>query len=132
MDSGLNGYPPMAADWLTVADQFTRYDRKVAVNIAIILGNSPVRIWAAGWDDTPASDSQIDVMKSVVREAMQEGAWGLSTGLDYPPGSFCQHWRAGGAQLGGRRDGRLLPHAHTGEPEGQGAAGTLARGDRDR
>jgi N-acyl-D-amino-acid deacylase len=27
-------------------------------------------------------------MRSVVREAMEEGAWGLSTGLDYPPGSF--------------------------------------------
>jgi N-acyl-D-amino-acid deacylase len=27
-------------------------------------------------------------MKSVVREAMEEGAWGLSTGLDYPPGSY--------------------------------------------
>ncbi len=88
MDSGLNGYPPVPADWLTVAEQFARYDRKVAINIAIILGNSPVRIWAAGWDDTPASDSQIKDMKSVVREAMEEGAWGLSTGLDYPPGSF--------------------------------------------
>ncbi len=88
MDSGLNGFPPVPADWLTVAEQFTRYDRKVAINIAIILGNSPVRIWAAGWNDTPASESQIDIMKSVVREAMEEGAWGLSTGLDYPPGSF--------------------------------------------
>ena len=27
-------------------------------------------------------------MKSVVAEAMQEGAWGISTGLDYPPGSY--------------------------------------------
>jgi N-acyl-D-aspartate/D-glutamate deacylase len=27
-------------------------------------------------------------MKSVVREAMEEGAWGLSTGLDYPPGAY--------------------------------------------
>ena len=88
MDSGLNGYPPVPADWLTVAEQLTRYDRKVAINVAIILGNSPVRIWGVGWDDTPASDSQLDTMRSVVREAMEEGAWGLSTGLDYPPGSF--------------------------------------------
>jgi N-acyl-D-amino-acid deacylase len=88
MDSGLNGYPPEPADWLTVAEQLTRYDRKVAINMAIILGNSPVRIWAAGWDDTPATPPQIEGMKAIVREAMEEGAWGMSTGLDYPPGSF--------------------------------------------
>ena len=88
MDSGLNGYPPGPADWLTVAEQLTRYDRKVAINVAIILGNSPVRIWSVGWDDVPADRAQVAEMRSVVREAMEEGAWGLSTGLDYPPGSF--------------------------------------------
>ena len=88
LDSGLNGYPPMPADWLTVADLLTRYDGKVAINIAYILGNSPVRIWGVGWNDRPASGSELEDMKSVVREAMEEGAWGLSTGLDYPPGSY--------------------------------------------
>jgi N-acyl-D-amino-acid deacylase len=88
LDSGLNGYPPMPADWLTVADLLGKYDDKVAVNIAYILGNSPVRIWSVGWNDRPATGSELEEMKSVVREAMEEGAWGLSTGLDYPPGSF--------------------------------------------
>lgn len=88
LDSGLNGYPPIPADWLTVADLLTRYDDTVAINIAYILGNAPVRIWGVGWDDRPATGSEIEEMKSVVREAMEEGAWGLSTGLDYPPGSF--------------------------------------------
>ena len=88
LDSGLNGYPPVPADWLTVADQLSKYDNKVAINMAIILGNSPVRIWSVGWDDTPATQKQIYNMQSVVREAMEEGAWGISTGLDYPPGSY--------------------------------------------
>ena len=88
LDSGLNGYPPMPADWLTVADLLGKYDGKVAVNIAYILGNSPARIWAVGWTDRPATGAELDEMRSVVREAMEEGAWGLSTGLDYPPGSF--------------------------------------------
>ena len=43
LDSGLNGNPPMPADWLTVADLLSRYDNEVAINIAYILGNSPVR-----------------------------------------------------------------------------------------
>ena len=88
LDSGLNGYPPMSADWLTVAEMLSKYDNSVAINIAYILGNSPVRIWSVGWNDRPATGSELEEMKSVVREAMEEGAWGLSTGLDYPPGSY--------------------------------------------
>ena len=88
LDSGLNGYPPMPADWLTVAEMLGKYDNGVAINIAYILGNSPVRIWSVGWNDRPATGSELEEMKSVVREAMEEGAWGLSTGLDYPPGSY--------------------------------------------
>jgi N-acyl-D-amino-acid deacylase len=63
-------------------------------------------------------------MKSVVREAMEEGAWGLSTGLDYPPGAYADTDELAAlsevvAQLGGfyhthtraslRARGRLAP-----------------------
>ena len=88
LDSGLNGYPPMPADWLTVADFIGKFDGSVAINVAYILGNSPVRIWGVGWNDRPATDAELADMRSVVREAMEEGAWGLSTGLDYPPGAY--------------------------------------------
>ena len=43
---------------------------------------------AWGWNDRPATAAELADMKAVVREAMEEGAWGLSTGLDYPPGSY--------------------------------------------
>ncbi len=88
LDSGLNGYPPMPADWLTVADLLNKYDNSVAINVAYILGNSPVRIWGSGWTSKPATSEELANMRSVVKEAMQEGAWGISTGLDYPPGSY--------------------------------------------
>jgi N-acyl-D-amino-acid deacylase len=88
IDSGLNGRPPMPAEWLTVAEHLSMFDNTVAVNIGFILGNSPVRVWSVGWDDRPATRAELEDMKAVVREAMEEGAVGLSTGLDYPPGSF--------------------------------------------
>jgi N-acyl-D-amino-acid deacylase len=88
LDSGLNGEPPMPAQWLTVAEHLSMFDNKVAVNICFILGNSPVRIWSVGWNDRPATRAELDDMKAVVREVMEEGAFGLSTGLDYPPGSY--------------------------------------------
>ncbi len=88
LDSGLNGYPPLPADWLTVAELLSKYDNSVAINMAYILGNSPVRIWSVGWNDRPATEAEMADMRAVVREAMEEGAYGLSTGLDYPPGSY--------------------------------------------
>ncbi|MGA0276239.1 MAG: amidohydrolase family protein, partial [Dehalococcoidia bacterium] len=87
LDAGLNWYPP-DPDWLSTQELLNKYDNKVAVNIAYILGNSPVRIWSVGWEDRPATKAQIADMKAVIRESMEEGAWGLSTGLDYPPGAF--------------------------------------------
>ncbi len=87
LDSGLNWRPP-DADWLTASDLLSRYDNSVAINVAVIVGNSPLRIWGVGWDNRPATDVEIADMQAVLREAMEEGAWGLSTGLDYPPGGF--------------------------------------------
>ena len=87
LDSGLNGYAP-EADWLTVAELLSKFDGSVAINVAYILGNSPVRIWSVGWNDRPATPAELEDMKAVTREAMEEGALGLSTGLDYPPGAY--------------------------------------------
>ena len=88
LDSGLNGYPPMPPDWLTVSELLSKYENTVAVNVAYILGNSPVRIWGVGWEQRPANNAEIANMRSVVRECMEEGAYGISTGLDYPPGAY--------------------------------------------
>ena len=88
LDTGLNDQPPMPAQWSSVAEYLSMYDNKVAVNICYILGNSPVRIWSVGWNDRPATGEELEDMKAVVREAMEEGACGLSTGLDYPPGAY--------------------------------------------
>ena len=53
-----------------------------------IVGNSPLRIGALGWDDRPATRVELANMKALLRTAMEEGAFGMSTGLDYPPGSY--------------------------------------------
>ena len=112
LDSGLNGYPPMPPDWLSVSELLKKYEETVAVNVAYILGNSPVRIWGVGWGQKAATKAQIENMKSVVREAMEEGAWGISTGLDYPPGAYASteeliELSKEGAKLGG------FYHTHT-------------------
>ena len=88
LNSGLDGNPPLPGRWSTVEQYLDMFDRKTAVNIAYILGNSPPRIATVGWDDRPATESEMADMKAIIREAMEEGAVGLSTGLDYPPGGY--------------------------------------------
>ena len=88
LNSGLDGAPPLPGRWSTVAEYLSMFDNKVAVNIAYIIGNSPLRIGAVGWDDRSATAAEVENMRAMLREGMEEGAFGLSTGLDYPPGSY--------------------------------------------
>jgi N-acyl-D-amino-acid deacylase len=94
LDSGLDGHLPgewqdwRALDWRTVADYLRAYDGAVSVNVGTLVGNSVLRINALGWDDVPADATALDRMAGTLRDAMSDGAVGLSSGLDYPPGSF--------------------------------------------
>jgi N-acyl-D-amino-acid deacylase len=88
MNSGLDGNPPLPGRWSTVEQYLDMFAERVAVNVVYIVGNSPLRIGALGWDDRPATRDELANMKALLRTAMEEGAFGMSTGLDYPPGSY--------------------------------------------
>ena len=88
LNGGLDGRPDIAYDWDSVASYLSRFDGTVAVNIAYLIGNSALRVGAIGWEADPAGDAEIATMRSMLREGMEEGAFGLSSGLDYPPGSY--------------------------------------------
>ncbi len=88
LNAGLDGRPEIAYDWTSVATYLDRYDRGQAVNIGYLVGNSALRIGAVGWEDEPADERALQAMRAMLREAMQEGAFGVSSGLDYPPGSY--------------------------------------------
>lgn len=59
-----------------------------AVNVAPLVGHGTLRIAAMGMDDRPPSPTELDSMRAGVREALGAGAWGMSTGLVYPPGTY--------------------------------------------
>ncbi len=87
MNAGLDGRPEIAYDWTSVASYLERLDGS-ALNLAMLVGNSALRIGAIGWDEVPADGRAIATMRAVLREALEEGAFGVSSGLDYPPGSY--------------------------------------------
>ncbi len=88
INSGLDGNPPLPGRWSTVEQYLDMFVNRVAINVVYVVGNSPLRIGAVGWDDRRATAKEMANQKALLRTAMEEGAWGMSTGLDYPPGSY--------------------------------------------
>ena len=68
---------------------FGRIDReRPAVSVASMIGHGTVRGYVIGGADRPATDAELGRMRALVREGLAAGAVGLSTGLEYTPGSF--------------------------------------------
>jgi len=86
--SGISGYPALEYDWSTTAQYLERYRNATSTNIGFLVPNSCLRAEAVGWENRPATSAQIQAMQRALREAMEQGALGLSTGLTYPPGSY--------------------------------------------
>ncbi|MEM1601430.1 MAG: D-aminoacylase [Sulfolobales archaeon] len=59
-----------------------------SVNVVPLVGHGTIRINVLGFNDSAPNDEELSVMKSLVNEAMRSGAFGLSTGLIYPPSSY--------------------------------------------
>lgn len=60
----------------------------ITPNFALFVGQGSVRDSVMGAVDRRATPAELDQMRSVVRQAMADGAFGLSTGLFYVPGAF--------------------------------------------
>lgn len=59
-----------------------------AVNVASMVGHGTVRSYVVGSDDRPAEAGELEGMRAEIRSALEAGAVGLSSGLEYTPGSF--------------------------------------------
>ncbi len=76
-------------DFRDVGGFLDRIDReRPAVSVASMVGHGTVRGHVVGGADRPATAAELDRMRALVRDALAAGAVGLSTGLEYTPGSF--------------------------------------------
>lgn len=74
---------------VNIAEQRARLEAGgLGVNVAQMVPHGALRREVVGLEDRHATPAELDEMKSLVREAMEEGAVGLSSGLFYAPGSF--------------------------------------------
>ncbi len=83
--SFLKGYE---VNWTSLADLKQRYENPgVSVNIVPLVGHNTVRAAVKGSDMGPSTAEELRRMALLVEQALQEGARGFSSGLEYPPGS---------------------------------------------
>ena len=76
-------------DWEDLDGYFQRLERQgTAINLGTWVGLSTLRVWGVGWEDRAASAAEIDSMKAALARAMDQGAFGLSSGLIYAPGRY--------------------------------------------
>ncbi|MGK5499849.1 N-acyl-D-amino-acid deacylase family protein [Streptomyces sp. URMC 125] len=75
-------------DWRTVGEYLDRLDRGIAVNAAYLVPHGTVRAMAVGWEDRPAAPGELERMRRLVAEGLEQGAVGMSSGLTYVPGMY--------------------------------------------
>ena len=79
----------LECDWIGLGDYFQRLEAEgVGTNVASLVGHGNIRVAAMGYDDRPPTPAEMNRMKELTAQAMEDGAVGLSSGLAYAPGPY--------------------------------------------
>ncbi len=88
--SGYDHYH-ITPDWRTFQQYFARLEKQgMGINLASYVGATQVRRMVLGDDDKPPTPAQLEQMRELVRQAMREGAVGVSTSLEYAPAPYAK------------------------------------------
>src|SRR5688572_17211880 len=72
--------------WLRLSEYLAHAEKKgISQNIASYIGAATLREHAVGLDDRPPTSEEMDLMRGLVREEMEDGALGIASALIYPP-----------------------------------------------
>ena len=84
--SGLNGDPDIEWSWRSFGEYLKALESAgPATNVASLVGHGNLRLLAMGMENRAPTPSELDTMRGLLADSMREGAFGLSTGLIYPP-----------------------------------------------
>ena len=84
--TGLLGDFGVEWDWSSTAEYLRRVaEAKPAPDVAYLVPHGALRQWVVGPDDRKATGDETSAMQTLLRQGLDEGACGLSTGLIYPP-----------------------------------------------
>ncbi len=78
-------------DWRTLRQYFARLEKQgIGINLATYVGATQVRRIVLGDEDKQPTPAQLEQMKKLVRQAMRDGAVGVSTSLEYAPAPYAK------------------------------------------
>jgi dihydroorotase/N-acyl-D-amino-acid deacylase len=78
-------------DWRTLGEYYARLEHQgIGINLATYVGATQVRRMVLGDDDKDPSPAELARMRELVRQAMLDGAVGVSTSLQYPPAPYAE------------------------------------------
>ena len=76
-------------EWKTLAEYYGKVERQgISLNLAPLVGHGAVRLAVKGFDASEASKEEMVEMKKLIAQSFEDGVFGMSTGLIYPPGSY--------------------------------------------
>ena len=88
--AGFSGRAEVPDPWSSMAEYLGRFERRTAVNVACLVPNGNVRMDVMGLETRPPTADELARMRRIVRQAMEEGAVGVSSGLDYIPSRYAR------------------------------------------
>jgi N-acyl-D-amino-acid deacylase len=78
-------------DWTTLSEYMERFNKQgCSINGAFQVGHGTVRLCVMGWENRAPTNNELEEMKDLVDQTMQDGAFGISTGLMYTPGNYAE------------------------------------------
>ena len=76
-------------DWRSLVEYLQRFEHaKPAINLGTFVGAGGIRAYVVGKDNRPATPAELDQMRQLVAQAMDQGAFGVSSALEYVPDTF--------------------------------------------
>jgi N-acyl-D-amino-acid deacylase len=78
----------MDTSWSSFGEYLERLEKGVALNVVSFVGHGTVRMCVMDLEERAPTSGELEDMKELVGAAMRDGAFGLSSGLVYPPGRY--------------------------------------------
>jgi len=114
-------------DWSSMKEYLDRVEEiGVGINYGMLFGHGAIRYWTMGVESRQATEDELSTMKDMARQAMEDGALGMSAALTGCPGCWAPTSELVElAKVVAEYDGVYMPHQRRGAAKGELAIGGL-------